>query len=271
MNYLLLRDINFTLVGIVIAIVAVLAVVFAVLIVLVSKACAVKEDEKAKAVSEYLSGANCGGCGYAGCADFAKALSEGKAEINGCSATSNENKAEIAKILGIEFGGSTPTFAVVKCAGGNRSKDKFDYVGNPGCENEFTFMGGSKLCSAGCLGGGSCAGACQFEGIKIIDGVAYTDKALCSSCGACAKKCPKNLIEFIPKTAKVYVACSTKCRGKDVMNTCSVGCIGCGLCAKNCPQNAITMIDNLPVIDYAKCNGCLTCVSKCPRKSIKEI
>ena len=96
MNYLLLRDINFTLVGIVIAIVAVLAIVFAVLIVLVSKACAVKEDEKAKAVGEYLSGANCGGCGYAGCADFAKALSEGNAEINGCSATSNENKAEIA-------------------------------------------------------------------------------------------------------------------------------------------------------------------------------
>ena len=132
-------------------------------------------------------------------------------------------------------------------------------------------MGGSKLCPSGCLGGGSCATACQFDGIKIIDGVAYTDKALCSACGSCVKSCPKNLIEFIPKTAKVYVACSTKCRGKDVMSVCSVGCIGCGLCAKNCPQNAITMIDNLPVIDYEKCNGCLTCVGKCPRKSIKEI
>jgi len=271
MNNLLLQSVNVTTILIVVGIVAVIAVVFAVLIVLVSKLCAVKEDERAVSVSENLAGANCGGCGYAGCADFAKALVEGKAELSNCGATDNDAKAKIAEILGIPFVAAPQTFAVVKCAGGNNCKDKFDYVGNPGCENEFTFMGGSKLCSAGCLGGGSCAGACQFEGIKIIDGVAYTDKALCSSCGACAKKCPKNLIEFIPKTAKVYVACSTKCRGKDVMNTCSVGCIGCGLCAKNCPQNAITMIDNLPVIDYAKCNGCLTCVSKCPRKSIKEI
>lgn len=271
MNCLLLRDINFTLVGIVIAIVAVLAIVFAVLIVLVSKACAVKEDEKAKAVSEYLSGANCGGCGYAGCADFAKALSEGKAEINGCSATSNENKAEIAKILGIEFGGSTPTFAVVKCAGGNRSKDKFDYVGNTDCYVQISAMGGKKVCPEGCLGGGTCASVCPHGGVAVKDGVAKIDSSLCESCGVCVKNCPKKLIELIPKTAKIFVACSTTCRGKDVMTACDVGCIGCGLCAKNCPENAITMVNNLPVIDYSKCTGCKTCVNKCPRKCIKEI
>lgn len=255
----------------VVGIVAVLAVVFAALIVLVSKVCYVKEDEKAQAISEHLAGANCGGCGYAGCADYAKALSEGKAELCACGATDSESKEKIAEILGIPFSASVKTFAIVKCAGGNNCKDKFDYVGNEGCIAENAMLGGRKVCKEGCLGGGSCAEVCIGNGITVKNGVAVVDKSLCESCGACVKKCPKQIIELIPVTAKVYVACSTTCRGKDVMGACSVGCIGCGLCAKNCPQNAITMVNNLPVIDYEKCNGCLTCVSKCPRKSIKEI
>ena len=268
---LLLQPINVTSLLWVIGIVAVIAIVFAVLIVLVSKLCYVEEDEKAKAVSENLAGANCGGCGYAGCSDFAKALSEGKASISDCGATDNDSKQKIADILGIPFSASAETFAVVKCAGGVNAKNKFEYIGNKGCENQILVMGGAKLCKDGCLGDGSCAAACTNDGISIIDGVPVTDKVLCTSCGACVKKCPKSLIELIPKTAVVYVACSSKCKGKEVMNACSVGCIGCGLCAKNCPQGAITMGDNLPVIDYSKCSGCKVCVSKCPRKTIKEI
>ena len=268
---LLSNSVNFTTLGIVIAIVAVIAIVFAVLIVLVSKLCFVKEDERVSAVSERLAGANCGGCGYAGCADFAKALAEGKAELCSCGATSNENKAEIAKILDIPFTASAKTFAVVKCAGGINAKDKYDYVGNSGCAAQIAYMGGRKLCPEGCLGCGDCVAACADNGVKVTNGVATVDKSLCLSCGACVKSCPKHIIELIPTTAKVYVACSTKCRGKEVMGACSVGCIGCGLCAKNCPEGAITMVNNLPVIDYEKCSGCKTCVSKCPRKTIKEI
>lgn len=267
----LLRDINFNTVLTVLAIVAVIAVVFALLIVLVSKLCFVKEDERISLVSENLSGANCGGCGYAGCADYAKALVEGKATLNNCSATSAENKAKIAQILGQEFTASAPTFAVVKCNGGAKCKDKFNYVGEEDCTTQASFVFGKKLCPEGCLGGGTCSKACPHGGVKVKDGVAVIDKDLCESCGVCVNACPKKLIEFIPKTAPVYVACSTKCRGKDVMNSCQVGCIGCGLCAKNCPENAITMVNNLPVIDYSKCSGCKTCVSKCPRKCIVEL
>lgn len=271
MYSLLLQSINISTLFIVVGIVAGIAIIFAVLLILVSKLCFVQEDEKANAVLEHLAGANCGGCGYAGCADFAKALSEGKANINSCGATCNESKEQIAKILDIPFTASAKTFAVVKCAGGINASNKFEYVGNQNCTAEITYFNGRKVCPEGCLGGGTCVKACQDNGVMIKDGVAIVDKALCKSCGACIKSCPKNLIELIPFNSKIYVACSTSCRGKDVMGACKVGCIGCGLCAKNCPQNAITMKNNLPIIDYQKCSGCLTCVSKCPRKCIKEI
>lgn len=271
MNNLLLASIDWSVFGLVLGIVAVIAIVFGVLIAIVSKLCAVKEDERISKVSEHLAGANCGGCGYAGCSDYAKALVEGTATLNNCNATSSEEKSEIAKILGIEFGGSEPMMAVVKCAGGINAGDKYVYSGAEGCVMQANLMNGKKICSEGCLGEGTCKTACKYSAIECTDGVAKVDESLCEGCGACVRICPKRLIELIPKRAKVYVACSTKCVGKTAISNCKVSCIGCGLCAKNCPENAIVMKDGLPVINYDKCTGCLTCVSKCPRKSIKKI
>lgn len=263
--------VNWGTVGIVAAIVAVISVLFGALIVLVSKLCFVKEDEKVKSISEKLAGANCGGCGYAGCADFAKALAEGKADISACGATAKENKADIAAILGIPYSSEEEKIAVVHCGGGDACKDKFLYVGNTDCAVQKSFQGGKKACSFGCLGGGTCKDKCGYGAIEIKNNLAKTNNALCEACGACVKACPKSIIGFIPKSAKVYIACSSLCRGKEVMDACKNGCIGCGLCAKNCPALAIEMVNNLPVIDYAKCTGCKTCVGKCPRKCIKEI
>ncbi|MGN0768703.1 MAG: 4Fe-4S binding protein [Christensenellales bacterium] len=263
--------VNWGRVGIVLGIVAALALVFAVLILIVTKVCKIKEDETVLKILENLAGANCGGCGHTGCEGFAKSLACGKGCLSDCKATSNEAKAIIAKIAGIPFEAEEPTVAVVKCNGGQNAADKFSYVGNEGCLNRMVYQGGNKICATACLGGGTCASVCPVDAVKLTDGqVAKVAREICISCGACIMNCPKNCIERIPASAKIYVACRTHCKGKETMAFCKAGCIGCGMCAKKCPEGAITMVDNLPVIDYKKCTGCYTCVEKCPRKIIKK-
>lgn len=267
----LLNGINFTTIFTVVGIVAAIAVLFAVLIVLVSRLTAVKTDEREEKIKELLAGANCGGCGFAGCADFAKAVLEGKADISACGPTSKENKSQIAALLGREMVGGEEKAAFVHCCGGTACADKFDYVGNVGCDYKCAVGGGNKACAFGCLGDGTCVAACDFGAIRVISGVATVDKEKCTACGKCVAACPKHIIELLPKNVKVLIACSSTLKGKDVMSACKNGCIGCGICAKFCPENAIEMVDNLPRIDYKKCTGCLTCVAKCPRKCIHEV
>ena len=59
-----------------IVVVVVLGLAGGVILVLASKFMAVYEDPRIAQVAECLAGANCGGCGYAGCADYAKAIVE---------------------------------------------------------------------------------------------------------------------------------------------------------------------------------------------------
>ena len=270
MNFL--ASINWNSFFIVLGVLSFICVVFTLLILIVNKYCHVEEDPKIDEVANNLSGANCGGCGYAGCRDFAKALVEKRASINDCSSTPKDMKAKIGEILGVEVLSAEPMIAVVKCKGSSKNtRREFSYIGLHTCSSRNAVMGGGKSCRHGCLGDGDCNLVCNFNAMGKENDVAKTDKDLCSACGVCIKACPKSLIKLIPKSAKVYVACSSPQKGKAVLDACSVGCIACGLCAKNCPQGAITMEDNLPVIDYSKCSGCKVCVQKCPRHSIVEL
>lgn len=250
----------------------VIALLFGVLITLLSKKLAVKKDEKEEQTEKLLAGANCGGCGYAGCAAFAKALVEGKAKLSDCNATPKDNKDKIAGILGVDNSGEE-TIVVVACMGGVNAKDKNTYRGYNTCEYASQVAGGTKQCPSGCIGLGTCNRLCPEGAITVNkeNGYAEVDQKKCIGCGICIDNCPKKVIKRIPKSAKIMVKCSNTCKGKEVMDACSVGCIGCGLCAKNCPEGAITMVNNLPVIDYSKCIGCFKCVEKCPRKVIIKL
>lgn len=269
MNLLEITSKTWISVGIVAAIFAGTALLIGALILVVSKVFKVNVDEKIEKICSNLAGANCGGCGCSGCSGFAQKLAEGGANLSDCHVTSPEGKAEIAKILGVELSDEEPTVAVVHCKGGlENCAEKFEYKGNPTCAANASLYGGNKACSYACLGCGDCKAVCPENAISVEARLAQVDPDRCVSCGACISTCPKAIIDRIPSSAPVFVACSSKCKGKEVMSVCKVGCIACGLCAKACPHGAITMKDNLPEIDYKKCTGCLTCVAKCPRHII---
>lgn len=269
MNLLEITNQTWITVGIVAGIFAGTALLIGILILVVGKVFKVNVDEKITKILDNLAGANCGGCGCSGCSGFAAKLADGSGNLADCHVTSPEKKAEIAKLLGIELKDEEPTVAVVHCNGGiENCADKFEYKGNPTCAAANSLLGGNKACSYACLDCGDCKAVCPENAIEVTGRLAKVDPDRCISCGACITACPKGIIDRIPSSAPVYVACSSNCKGKEVMGVCKVGCIACGICAKVCPHGAITMKDNLPVIDYSKCTGCLTCVEKCPRHII---
>lgn len=61
----------------------------------------VEKDPKIDEILAVLPGANCGGCGHAGCAAFAEAVSSGNAPVNGCPVGRQKVAAEISKIMGV--------------------------------------------------------------------------------------------------------------------------------------------------------------------------
>ncbi len=246
-----------------------LGALFAAMLAYLGKRLSVEQDPRIEEVNKLLSGANCGGCGFAGCGAYAVALVEGKTDLACCSATSKERKDKIAEIIG-SVNCCEEFIYVVACNGGNNCIDKYTYQGYGDCRSMELLASGSKACPVGCMGMGSCVDACQRHAAIVNNNTGRADiiQEKCVKCGLCAKACPKKLIIKIPSDAKVYVACKSHEKGKDVRSVCKGGCISCGICAKNCPHGAIAIIDNLAVIDYSKCTGCGICADKCPSKCI---
>lgn len=258
--------------GIATAVVSATGLLIGLFLGVASKKLEVAVDERETQVRELLPGANCGGCGYAGCDACAKAIAEGKAPVNACPVANSDTHTAIAKVMGTEAAATEKMAAFVKCSGTcDKAKNNYTYYGVQDCKAAASIPGnGSKACGYGCMGLGSCVKVCAFDAIHIVDGVAYVDKEKCTGCSKCVVECPNNLIELVPIKAKTVVACSSEDKGKDVKTYCSTGCIGCKLCVKNCEYDAIHVENNLAKIDYSKCTNCGKCAAVCPVKVIHQ-
>lgn len=246
-----------------------LGVLMGILLAAASKIFAVKKDDKAEKIAECLPGANCGGCGYSGCAALAEAISKGEARVNQCSVGGAESSEKIAAIMGVEAQPTVRMRAQVMCSGTQEyARKKYVYEGVSDCTAASKIGGGDKLCKNGCIGLGTCVKVCPFGAISVQKGVAAVDYTKCTGCGVCSSACPKGIIKLIPFDSKHWVGCMSSDDGKNTRRVCDVGCISCRICEKNCPSGAIIVDNFVAHIDYSKCSGCDICVGKCPRHII---
>lgn len=210
------------------------------------------EDPRHEQILGQLSGANCGGCGFAGCADFARALIEGRALANQCPGSSAETIQRIAKILGVKAEASEPKVAYIRCQGDITKTTQFNYNGIADCRAAQHIAGGFKSCSYGCLGLGTCLNICPFHAIYVGDnGLPIVDKNKCTGCKKCIEACPRNLITLVPKSATLHVACNNPTRGAEKTKACKIACVGCRKCSKTVPDT-ITFNEFVAVVDYSK-------------------
>lgn len=236
-----------------------------------AKYLAVKEDFRIAAINDLLPGANCGGCGYAGCADYARAIAEGQAEINLCTPGGLACMSNIAAYLGVAATAAKKKSALVLCCGDNdKSKKRFAYNGISDCAAAHATAGGDKSCTWGCLGYGSCARVCPVDAITIENGLARVNKELCIACGKCVAICPRRIIKMVPVAANIHVLCSSPDKGPLVKQACSTGCIGCRLCVKFGDEGAFVMDGFLAKVDYSIPVTKEEVIEKCPSKCIQR-
>ncbi len=232
---------------------------------------AVHEDPRIAEAEACLPGVNCGGCGYAGCADYARAIIADDAPVNLCTPGGEVTLASLAALTGRSAEKTERKVAYVRCGGSaTLAPRKSIYNGLADCAAAHAVGGGDKACSYGCLGYGSCARVCPVDAIAVADGLAVVHPDLCIGCGACVKACPRDLITMVAASRTIHVRCSSKDKGPVVKKVCKVGCIGCRICSKLAADNAITMDGFLAVVDYAKPLVNPELPGKCPGKCIVD-
>ncbi len=161
-----------------------------------SKVFYVYEDPRIALVENNLAGANCGGCGYAGCSAAAEVIVDGVEPPSLCIVSNKEDVEAVAKIMGMDAGSAESPLSYNMCEGGNRAEDKYNYIGVSSCKAMAFSYGGKRICGVGCIGLGDCVKSCQFNALEMgSNGYPVVDDEKCVGCGACQLACPKDIIQ----------------------------------------------------------------------------
>ncbi len=254
-----------------------LGFVAACVLALASRVFYVDEDPRVEAVLNVLPGANCGGCGFAGCEAYAQAvLSDPSVSPGLCCAGGPEITEAVGELSGKAPGDAEPLVSFRRCVKDEgHVKTRYEYQGFRACAAAAMLEYGPDMCRYSCLGFGECARGCPFDAMYIEDGLVHIEEEKCTSCGICVRICPRHLLELIPRRARVMVYCATKDKMRDVVKVCEAGCITCGKCVKKCPAGAITQEDARVMIDQKACLAygpdCgEACVQACPRHILRR-
>lgn len=210
----------------------------------------VEQDPRVEQITAALPGANCGGCGFAGCAAFADAVVEGTAPCGGCPVGGPDVAARVAEILGVEVEQTWPYRPVIHCSANyDQRLGRSDYRGEQTCFAA-NVIGGVQGCTYGCLGFGDCFRSCPYDAIEMVNGLPRINYEKCTGCGACEKACPRHIISMIPfkSDRMLVVACSNRDPGRLVRQVCKVGCLGCKGCERI--SSLFKVADNLSKLDY---------------------
>ncbi len=235
------------------------------------KKLAVKKDERLEELEAIMPGANCGGCGFAGCNAYAEAVNSGRALPGLCQPGGEELSAAMSKIVGVKAEKKERMVAFVFCSGNSEvSKKAFEYDGSGDCNALSLLFGGDNECKEGCLRLGSCMKVCPVEAIKRkSDGSIVVDKEKCIGCGSCTKVCPKGTISLVPYSAEYLVACSNHQSGAKAKRACSVSCIGCKICQSKVDSSPFVVENFLSKNDLGKNQeNAAEAYEKCPQKCI---
>ena len=255
-----------------------LGVVSAVILYFVAQKFVVYEDPRIETVNELLPAANCGGCGYAGCHNFAAALVESD-DITSlfCPVGGNTLMTSVAQLLDKTVDAKEPQVAIVRCNGSFERRPRTSvYDGPLSCTIQHGLYTGDTNCPYGCLGCGDCAVSCKFDALTMnpATGLPVINDASCTACGACVKACPRSIIELRHKdrkNRKIYVSCMNRDKGGIARKYCAVACTGCSKCFKVCTYDAIRIEHHLAYIDVKACKMCRKCAPECTTHTILEL